>query len=578
ATSSITSLSTSTSTGIGSLSTGLSTTNSTVTSLSTSTSSSISSLSTSTSTAINGAKTHYYSVNDNGTQQGNYNNDGATGINALAAGTNATAAGASALAVGDGAHANAAGTVALGQNAVATNAGDVALGSNSVTAAANPTASGTINGLSYAYAGATPTSVVSVGAPGAERQITNIAAGRVSAASTDAVNGSQLFATNQAVDTLGTTVNNIENGGGIKYFHANSTLPDSQALATDSVAIGPNAIATSAGDVALGAGAVTAAANPTASGTIGGVTYNYAGATPTSVVSVGAPGAERQITNVAAGRVSSTSTDAVNGSQLNTAILAINSLSTSTMSNIASLSTSEGGSSALITSLSTTISRLSTTTISRGSHYYSVNDGSVQQGNYDNSGATGSNAMALGPNAAASGANGLAVGSSANASADGGTAIGASALVSGSKGTAIGTGATASAAGSVALGANSVASEANTVSVGAPGSERRITNVAPGINPTDAVNVSQLGAVQQDVNNVARKAYAGVAAATALTMIPEVDAGKTLSVGIGGASYQGYSAVAIGFTARLSENLKLKGGVSGSSAGYTYGAGLGYQW
>ncbi|KVQ61201.1 hypothetical protein WT23_20430 [Burkholderia territorii] len=90
--------------------------------------------------------------------------------------------------------------------------------------------------------------------------------------------------------------------------------------------------------------------------------------------------------------------------------------------------------------------------------------------------------------------------------------------------------------------------------------------------------MSQLGAVQQDVNNVARKAYAGVAAATALTMIPEVDAGKTLAVGIGGASYQGYSAVAIGFTARLTENLKLKGGVSGSSAGYTYGAGIGYQW
>ncbi|KVD06957.1 hypothetical protein WI80_19545 [Burkholderia ubonensis] len=517
-------------------------------------------------------------MNDNGTQQGNYNNDGATGINALAAGTNATAAGVSSVAVGDGANSSAAGAVALGQNAVASNANSVALGSNSVTAAANPTASGTINGTTYTFAGATPTSVVSVGAPGSERQITNVAAGRVSATSTDAVNGSQLYATNQAVDNLGNTINNIENGGGIKYFHANSTLADSQALGANSVAIGPNAIASNAGDVALGAGSVTAAANPTASGTIGGVTYNYAGVTPTSVVSVGASGAERQITNVAAGRVSSTSTDAVNGSQLNTAIQAINSLSTSTQSNIASLSTSDSGNSALITSLSTSISRLSTTAIGNGAHYYSVNDGSAQQGNYDNSGATGSNAMALGPNAVASGANALALGRGANASADGGTVIGANALASGSNATAIGSNATATAPGSVALGTNSVASEANTVSVGAPGSERRITNVAPGVNPTDAVNVSQLGAVQQDVNNVARKAYAGIAAATALTMIPEVDAGKTLAVGIGGASYQGYSAVAFGFTARLSENLKLKGGVSGSSAGYTYGAGIGYQW
>ncbi|MEB2611350.1 hypothetical protein SB461_33220, partial [Burkholderia cenocepacia] len=85
------------------------------------------SLSTSTSTAIEAAKTHYYSVNDNGTQQGNYNNNGATGINALAAGTNATAAGASSVAVGDGASASANGTIAIGQQATAKNAGDVAL-------------------------------------------------------------------------------------------------------------------------------------------------------------------------------------------------------------------------------------------------------------------------------------------------------------------------------------------------------------------------------------------------------------------------------------------------------------------
>ncbi|HHT8975799.1 TPA: YadA family autotransporter adhesin [Burkholderia cenocepacia] len=461
---------------------------------------------------------------------------------------------------------------------MASNANSVALGSNSVTAVANPTASGTINGASYAYAGATPTSVVSVGAPGAERQITNVAAGRVSATSTDAVNGSQLYATNQAVDNLGNTVNNIANGGGIKYFHANSTLPDSQALGTDSVAIGPNAVATNKGDVALGAGSVTAAATPTASGTVGGVTYGYAGTTPTSVVSIGAPGAERQITNVAAGRVSSTSTDAVNGSQLNTAFLAINSLSTSTMSHIASLSTSEGGNSSLITSLSTTISRLSTTTIANGAHYYSVNDGGSQQGNYNNSGATGSNSMALGPNAASSGTNAVAIGNGANASADGSTVIGAKALASGSNATAIGTNASASAPGAVALGANSVANEANTVSVGSQGSERRITNVGPGVNPTDAVNVSQLNALQGSVSSIARTAYSGVAAATALTMIPDVDLGKTIAVGIGAAGYQGYGAVALGFTARITENLKLKGGVGSSSAGRTYGVGLGYQW
>jgi autotransporter adhesin len=331
-------------------------------------------------------------------------------------------------------------------------------------------------------------------------------------------------------------------------------------------------VASIANSVALGSNSVTAAATPTATSTVGGVTYNYAGTAPVGVVSVGAPGAERQITNVAAGQVTSSSTDAINGSQLYTAIEAINSLSTSTRSDITSLSTSQS-------SLSTSLITLSTSTVTGpSSTYYSINDGGAQQGNYNNNGATGMNAMALGPNALASGANSVALGNGANASADGGTVIGASAVVSAANGTAIGKGATASAAGAVALGANSVADQANTVSVGAPGSERRITNVAAGVNPTDAVNMSQLNAVQSSVNNVARTAYSGVAAATALTMIPDVDVGKTIAVGIGGGSYQGYSAVAIGFTARLTDNLKLKGGVSGSSAGYTYGIGAGYQW
>jgi autotransporter adhesin len=90
--------------------------------------------------------------------------------------------------------------------------------------------------------------------------------------------------------------------------------------------------------------------------------------------------------------------------------------------------------------------------------------------------------------------------------------------------------------------------------------------------------MSQLNSVQDSVNSVARSAYSGIAAATALTMIPEVDQGKTLAVGIGTGNYKGYSAVAIGFTARVTENLKVKGGVSMTDSGTVYGAGVGYQW
>ncbi|MDR4268018.1 hypothetical protein FOG24_30065, partial [Klebsiella grimontii] len=101
-----------------------------------------------------------------------------------------------------------------------------------------------------------------------------------------------------------------------KYFHANSTGTDSSALGLDSVAIGMGAIAGNQNDVALGAGSVSGVTVGTSGVTLGGTDYAFAGANPTSTVSVGDVGSERTVTNVAAGRLSATSTDAVNGSQL----------------------------------------------------------------------------------------------------------------------------------------------------------------------------------------------------------------------------------------------------------------------
>ncbi|MDY1462787.1 hypothetical protein SOK05_30050, partial [Pseudomonas aeruginosa] len=71
-----------------------------------------------------------------------------------------------------------------------------------------------INGTTHTYAGTAPVGVLSVGAAGAERQIQNVAAGRVSATSTDAVNGSQLNATNTTVDSLGTQLSNLATSAG----------------------------------------------------------------------------------------------------------------------------------------------------------------------------------------------------------------------------------------------------------------------------------------------------------------------------------------------------------------------------
>jgi X-X-X-Leu-X-X-Gly heptad repeat protein len=263
----------------------------------------------------------------------------------------------------------------------------------------------------------------------------------------------------------------------------------------------------------------------------------------------------------------------------------MSSLSTGMSSLSTGLSTVTSGLESLSTSTSTGITSLSTAIGAIGAakpHYVSVNDNGTQQGNYNNDGATGVNAVAIGTNATAAGASAIALGNGAAAAADGATAIGAKAAASGVGATALGQGSVASAPNSVALGSGSIADEPNTVSIGSAGNERRLTNVAPGINPTDGVNVSQLQSVRNDLNNsinsVARKAYGGIAAATALTMIPDVDQGKTLALGIGGASFQGYGATAIGFTARITNNLKVRAGVGISSGGQSYGVGASYQW
>ena len=195
--------------------------------------------------------------------------------------------------------------------------------------------------------------VVNFAGTAGDRVLTGVAVGSTSATSTDAVNGSQLNLqaasvaahlgggatynpTTGVVTTpnyviAGTTYNDVGSalgslaagGAKQKYFNANSTLVDSTAVGVNSVAIGPNAVSTNAGDVALGNGAISAAPN-TGAFTLNGGTVTATA--PTSVLSIGAAGTERQIQNVAAGVVSATSTDAINGSQLFTVATAANNL------------------------------------------------------------------------------------------------------------------------------------------------------------------------------------------------------------------------------------------------------------
>ncbi|MBU4629261.1 YadA-like family protein [Pseudomonas sp. BF61] len=377
-----------------------------------------------------------------------------------------TATGTDSVAVGPTASATATNAMALGNGATAGTANSVALGSGATTAAATATASGVINGTTYTYAGAAPVGVLSLGSLGNERQLSNVAAGKVTATSTDAVNGSQLFSTNTAVNSLGTTLNNISNGAGIKYFHSNSALADSAATGTDSVAIGPAAAASGinsialgngaaaslANSIALGSGATTVAATATPSGIINGTTYTYAGTAPIGVLSLGSLGNERQLSNVAAGKVTATSTDAVNGSQLFSTNTAVNSLGT-TLNNISS---------------------------GAGIKYFHANSLLAD------STANGTDSVAVGPLAVSGGANSVALGNGATTSIANSVALGS------------GSSATGTTLATAAYGVGGTATTGGEVNVANGADGRRITGLAAGASLTDAVNVSQLNKVGQD--------------------------------------------------------------------------------
>ena len=351
-------------------------------------------------------QTHYYSVNDNGTQQDNWYNDGATGVNALAAGTNAKAAAEQSVAVGDHANVisdNAINGVAIGHNATATAANGIALGSYAMADRMAATESGydVTTGTNYdrddkdsatwkATAGALSIGGTSEyrievpkGTPNAvegedgkyymviqqetTRQITGVAAGLED---TDAVNVAQLKRLENAMQIHDYSVNSIDPGSDLNYDNKgatgdnalaagvsaiamgnngtavgnraeargeNSTAVGNGAIARNensvavgnlalaaekgAVALGDNAKADHAYSVALGSNAQTAEKVGTATFTTkNGKVLNFAGTEPVGTVSVGTEGNERTITNVAAGRISETSTDAINGSQLYAAL------------------------------------------------------------------------------------------------------------------------------------------------------------------------------------------------------------------------------------------------------------------
>ncbi|EHR2382967.1 trimeric autotransporter adhesin SadA [Salmonella enterica subsp. enterica serovar Newport] len=401
----------------------------------------------------------YITENGTGVKYIRTNDNGLEGQDAYATGNGATAVGYDAVASG-------AGSLALGQNSSSSIEGSIALSSGSTSNRAITTGiretSATSDGVVIGYntTDRELLGALSLGTDGESyRQITNVADG---SEAQDAVTVRQLQNAIGAVTTTPT-----------KYYHANSTEEDSLAVGTDSLAMGAKTIvnadagigiglntlvmADAINGIAIGSNARANHANSIAMGngsqTTRGAQTDYTAYnmdTPQNSVgefSVGSEDGQRQITNVAAG---SADTDAVNVSQLKVTDAQV---SRNTQS---------------ITNLNTQVSNLDTrvTNIENGIGDI-VTTGSTKYFKTNTDGA----------DANAQGADSVAIGS----------------------------GSIAAAENSVALGTNSVADEANTVSVGSSTQQRRITNVAAGVNNTDAVNVAQLkaseaGSVRYETN------------------------------------------------------------------------------
>lgn len=260
-------------------------------------------------TDVANGKTHYYSVNSSKLDaDSNYNNDVAKGENALAAGSYASAQKES-VAIGYKAQAQDARSVVIGIAAKTmdtTDGGNISIGYGSQAGQKVDSGSSGLAAAVGMNAKATGWGSSAYGTEAKAQGSWSTAVGDWAKANTTKGRGGTAIGTNAKADEQ----------------YATAVGLDAEATAVNSTALGMQAKATQENSVALGAGSVDRAATKETKGTItlsDGTTRdfgNFAGNNPTGVVSVGAKDKERQVINVAAGKVSADSTDAINGSQL----------------------------------------------------------------------------------------------------------------------------------------------------------------------------------------------------------------------------------------------------------------------
>ena len=245
--------------------------------------------------------------------------------NSYAVGSNSTISGDNGMVLGNSATVTGANGLALGNNTKVANDNAVAIGNGSETAAAVATSSATINGATHNFAGTNPASTVSVGKAGMERTVTNVAAGRISATSTDAINGSQLFAVKTEVEKGVSYAGDVKAAGAAdnKFTRKLGEQTNVVGGVTDATKLTDNNI----GVVSNGTDTLNIKLAKTLTGldsvTAGGTTINNGGLTVDgkNYVSPNGINANNQkITNVADG---TNSNDAVNYGQLQNVINSI---------------------------------------------------------------------------------------------------------------------------------------------------------------------------------------------------------------------------------------------------------------
>ncbi len=539
----------------------------------------------------NGAGINYVRTNDNGLA---FNDASASGIGATAVGYNSVAEGDSSVAIGQGSYSDVDTGIALGSSSVSSRV--IVKGSRDTSVSEE----GVVIG--YDTTDGELLGALSIGDDGKYRQIINVADG---SEPHDAVTVRQL---QNAIGAVATTPT--------KYFHANSTAEDSLAVGEDSlamgaktivngnagigiglntlvladaingIAIGSNARANHANSIAMGNGSQTTRGAQT-----GYTAYNMdAPQNSVGEFSVGSEDGQRQITNVAAG---SADTDAVNVGQLKVTDAQV-SQNTQSITNL----------NTQVTNLDTRVTNIENgigDIVSTGStKYFKTNTDGVDAN------AQGKDSVAIGSGSIAAADNSVALGTGSVANEENTISVGSSTNQRRITNVAAGKNATdavnvaqlkSSEAGGVRYDtkADGSVDYSNITLGGGNGGTTRISNVSAGVNNNDAVNYAQLKQSVQEtkqytdqrmvemdnkLSKTESKLSGGIASAMAMTGLPQAYTPGASMASIGGGTYNGESAVALGVS-MVSANgrwvYKLQGSTN-SQGEYSAALGAGIQW